>query len=124
LPPHGTVYVIDDDGAVRDSIRVLLVSVGFYVLDFASALEFLGHSREDGYGCIVTDILMPGMSGLQLIEEVRLRDEVIPIIAMTGRPDPVLRQAVEAADAILLVKPFSPRKLVALVSKALSGRLH
>jgi two-component system, LuxR family, response regulator FixJ len=120
LPPHGTVYVIDDDGAVRDSIRVLLVSVGFYVLDFASALEFLGHSREDGYGCIVTDILMPGMSGLQLIEEVRLRDEVIP----TGRPDPVLRQAVEAADAILLVKPFSPRKLVALVSKALSGRLH
>ena len=125
MAAHGTVYVIDDDGAVRHSIQVLLEVEGFRVLAFASAIEFLQHSREDGYGCIVTDIQMPGMNGLQLIKEVRRRDEVIPIIAMTAAPRAALEKALAIVERTwLLEKPFKPGELVDLVANALRKRLH
>jgi FixJ family two-component response regulator len=123
LPPQGTVYVIDDHKAVRDAIRVLLEAEGFSVIDFASASEFLQCPREIGRGCIVTDVQMPGMNGLQLIEGVRGRDKSVPIIVITGHPVAAVRTAVEEAEAVLLVKPFAPAELVAHVSDALRGNM-
>jgi FixJ family two-component response regulator len=113
-----TIYLIDDDDFLRDSLRELLEEEGFHVIDFAAASAFLLRPREIGYGCIVTDIQMPGMSGLELIEEVRLRDKVIPIIAITAHANPAVRKAVKAAEAILLVKPFDLKALIALISEA------
>jgi two-component system, LuxR family, response regulator FixJ len=121
---RGTVYVIDDDDAVRDSIRLLLECEGFRVVDFASAAEFLRQAPGDWHSCILTDMHMPGMTGLELIEEIRRRDPTIPIIAMTGRPDRAVEEAVEEADGTLLVKPFRFGELVAAIGKALRRRLQ
>jgi two-component system, LuxR family, response regulator FixJ len=121
---RGTVYVIDDDDAVRDSIRLLLECEGFHVLDFASAADFLRRAPQGWQSCILTDIHMPGMTGLELIEEIRRRDPTVPVIAMTGRPDRAVEETVEEADGTLLVKPFRPGELVATISTALRRRLQ
>jgi CheY-like chemotaxis protein len=121
---HKTVYLIDDDDFLRDSLRELLEDEGFHVIDFAAASAFLRRPREIGYGCIVTDIQMPEMSGLELIEEVRLHDKVIPIIAITAHANAAVRKAVEAADAVLLVKPFDLKALIALIGDAFHDRPH
>lgn len=121
---RGTVYVIDDDDAVRDSIRLLLECEGFRVVDFASATEFLRQGPQDRHSCILTDMDMPGMTGIELIEEIRRRDSTIPIIAMTGRPDRVIKKTVEEADGALLVKPFRFGEIVATINKALRRRLQ
>jgi FixJ family two-component response regulator len=123
LPPQSTVYLIDDHKPVRDAIRVLLETEGFSVIDFASAVEFLQCPREIGHGCIVTDIQMPGMSGLQLIEAVRAHDKSVQIIVITGHPVAAVRRAVKEADATMLVKPFAPAELVAQVNNALRGSM-
>lgn len=117
------VYVIDDNKAVRDAIRVLLELEGFRIIDFASALEFVQRQRERGRGCIVTDIEMPGMNGLQLVEAVRARDKCIPILVITGKPTAAVRTAVEEANARLLVKPFIPEELLTFVRNALRGEI-
>jgi FixJ family two-component response regulator len=119
-----TIYLIEDNDYLRDLLRVLLESEGFHVLDFASASAFFGEPREIGFGCIVTEVHMHEMSGLELIEEVRLHDKVVPIIAMTAQPNATVEKAVEAADAILLMKPFDLPKLIALINGARRGRLH
>jgi len=121
----GTVYVIDDDDAVRDSIRLLLECAGFRAEEFATSAEFLQRAApQEGHSCIVTDMHMPGVSGLALIETIRRRDALIPIIAMTGRPDASLRDALREAGITLLVKPFPPDDLIGAVAKALRSRLH
>jgi FixJ family two-component response regulator len=121
---RGTVYVIDDDDAVRDSIRVLLECEDFRVVDFASATDFLRQAPQDRHGCILTDMHMPGMTGVELIGEIQRRDPTIPIIAMTGRPDRTMEETVEEVDGTLLVKPFRPGELVATISNALRRRLQ
>jgi two-component system, LuxR family, response regulator FixJ len=121
---RGTVYVIDDDDAVRDSIRVLLECEDFRVVDFASATDFLRQAPRDRHSCILTDMHMYGMTGVELIGEIQRHDPTIPIIAMTGRPDRTVEETVEEADGTLLVKPFRPGELVATISKALRRRLQ
>jgi FixJ family two-component response regulator len=124
LAIRGTIYVIDDDDAVRDSIRLLLECEGFRVVDFVSATEFLRQSSQDWHSCILTDMHMPGISGLELIKEIRRRNPTIPIIAMTGRPGRAIEETVEEADGTLLVKPFRFGELVATINKALRRRLQ
>lgn len=124
LSNQDIIYLIDDNDFLRDSLRELLESEGFHVLDFASASAFLRQPREIGFGCIVTDIQMPGMSGLELIEEVRIHDKTVPIIAITAHPNAADLEAIEAADAIFLVKPFTLKELIAAIVDSWQGRLH
>jgi two-component system response regulator FixJ len=101
------VYVVDDDDAVRDSLCALLQSVGFTVHDYPSARAFLAALPGRPCGCLVLDLHMPEMSGVELLEYLRNRGTLPPTIAMTGRSDPQLRDRVLRLGAIaFLDKPI------------------
>ncbi|HEX7027031.1 MAG TPA: response regulator, partial [Gammaproteobacteria bacterium] len=108
-----------DDDAVRDSLRLLLKSAGLPVKDFAGAAEFLeSHDSEQG-GCLVLDIHMPGVNGLQLQDELRRRGAAIPIIFITGHGDvPIAVQAMKQGAVEFLQKPFDDEDLLASIRKA------
>jgi two-component system, LuxR family, response regulator FixJ len=120
-----TIYVIDDDDAVRDSLRVLLECEGYKVVDFASCADFLRNARPDGPSCLVLDVHIPGMSGLELLEQLRHDNTMIAVVIISGRLNPVMRRAVDRAGVKLLEKPFATGDLVASIEAALrGGRLH
>lgn len=114
------VFVVDDDDAVRESLRLLLESAGFSVTDFASAVSFLdGHVAETG-GCVVADIRMPDMDGLELQEALVERRTSLPFIAMTGHGDvPLAVRAMKAGAVDFIEKPFEADDLIAAVERAL-----
>ena len=113
------VYIVDDDEAVRDSIRLLLESSGFAAQDFASADLFLKSETAD-MGCLLLDLHMPGISGLELLRVLRSRGMRRPVIVVSGRRDPVQDAEVWAAGAsALLSKPFDDQQLLDLVAEAL-----
>jgi FixJ family two-component response regulator len=115
------VYIVDDDEAVRDSIRMLLESSGFVARDFASADRFLDTDTDD-MGCLLLDLHMPGISGLELLRLLRSRGMRRPVIVVSGRRDTVQDAEVLAAGAsALLSKPFDDQQLLDLVSQALSA---
>jgi len=89
-----TAIVIDDDDAVRSSLKLLLRSVKLPVVVYASAQEFLPKYSVDQPGCLIVDVRMPGMSGLELQEQLNLRGAMIPVIFITGHGD--ISMAVEA----------------------------
>jgi two-component system response regulator FixJ len=118
-PP--TVYVVDDDGGVRSSIRVLMKSVGLPATQFASAQEFLSAYRAAQPGCLVLDIRMPGMSGLELQEELNRRGAVIPVIFITGHGDvPMAVEAMRHGAFEFLEKPFRDQDLLDRIQQALA----
>src|SRR6186713_2329941 len=92
-----TVFVVDDDAPVRDALKLLLRSVGYQVEAYASAQEFLNAYTDDRAGCLVLDVRMPGMSGLDLQERLNERQAILPIIFITGHGD--VPMAVEALHA-------------------------
>ncbi len=111
--PPPLISIIDDDESVRDSIQNLVRSAGMRAESFASAEDFLDARHLDDTDCIVLDIRMPGMNGLQL--QQRLTDEgySIPIIFVTAHPDEdVRRQALEAGASAYLRKPFETDALL------------
>jgi len=115
-----TVYIVDDDNGVRSSIRVLMKSVGLPSSPFASATEFLTAYRSDQPGCLVLDIRMPGMSGLELQEELNRRGAVIPVIFITGHADiPMAVEAMRHGAFDFLQKPFRDQDLIDRVQQAL-----
>lgn len=102
-----TVYLVDDDDAVRDSVGMLLRSVGLQVEAFESGLAFLEHYRPGLSGCIVLDIRMPRMSGLEVQEKLRAAGNRLPIIFITGHGDiPMAVQAIKDGAADFIQKPF------------------
>lgn len=114
-----TVFVVDDDDAVRDSLRLLLKSVGLPVALFASAQEFLQAYPADHPGCLVLDIRMPGMSGLELQRQLSLRGAIIPIVFITGHGDvPMAVDAMQHGAFDFLQKPFRDQDLVDRVQRA------
>jgi FixJ family two-component response regulator len=119
-----TIYVVDDDDAVRDSIRVLLECEGFAVVEFASCADFLRYARPDGRSCIVLDVHMPGMGGLELLDRIRRDKMIMPVIAMTGRPDPAIARAVNRVGAALLEKPFRGDELVRSIERIFRAAEH
>ncbi len=116
--PH--VFVIDDDDAVRGSLKMLFRSVNLPVTVYASAQEFLPNYLAEQPGCLVVDVRMPGMSGLELQQQLNLRGAMIPVIFITGHGD--ISMAVEAMQHgafDFLPKPFRDQDLLDRVQRAL-----
>lgn len=118
--PESIVYVVDDDPAVRDSLRWLLSSVDLKVETFASAAEFLAAYHADQLGCVLVDVRMPGMSGLELQEELTARETTLPVIIVTGHSDVQMAvRAMKAGAFDFIEKPFNDQALLDLVQKAI-----
>ena len=113
------VYVIDDDEAVRDSMRALLESFGIGVSDYASAGDFLARVSAPANGCMLLDLHMPGMSGLELYELMRRRGWDLPVIVITGRSDDLLKERASRACVVaLLDKPVEEPTLMNALDRA------
>ncbi len=116
-----TVFVIDDDQAVRDAISLLLRADGLAVATFASAAAFLESAAVQQPGCLVLDVRMPGMSGLDLQKQLRARGCRIPILFMTGHGDvPMAIRAMKAGAFDFMEKPFQGETLLERVREALA----
>src|SRR5262245_15299026 len=115
-----TIMVVDDDSGVRNAMRSLLKSVGLDSALYASAQEFLAAYQPSQPGCLVLDIRMPGMSGLELQQQLNLRGAVIPVIFMTGHGDvPMAVEAMQHGAFDFLQKPFRDQDLLDRIQKAL-----
>lgn len=117
------VYVVDDDDAARDSLVFLLKTAKLSVKAFESAEAFLSGVPSPGSGCIITDIRMPGMSGIELLKHVRKQDLPLPVIVITGHGDvPLAVEAMKYGAADFLEKPFDDEALLTSVQSALARR--
>lgn len=115
-----TVYIVDDDPAVRDAIRCLVESVGLQAETFSSATDFLKTYRPHIAGCLILDVRMAGMSGLDLQEELARRGSRLPIIIISGHGDiPMAVQAVKRGALDFLEKPFRNQILLDRINEAL-----
>jgi two-component system response regulator FixJ len=124
-PPNNLVHVIDDDDAVRDSLEFLLRTAKIEVKTYDSASTFLAAvPSSSGAGCIVTDVRMPGLSGVDLLRQLKARGSSMPVIVITGHGDIQLAvEAMKIGAADFLEKPFDDEALLASVRSAL-GRLE
>jgi FixJ family two-component response regulator len=118
--PQPIVFVVDDDRAMRDSLRWLLESVGLSVRTYATAAEFLDDHDPAQPGCLVLDVRMPGMSGLDLQTELAQRGAELPTIVVTGHAEVAMAvRAVKAGAIDFIEKPFSDQLLLDRVRQAL-----
>lgn len=117
---EGKVYIVDDDDAVRDGLSILLHSVGQTSECFEDGATFLDGYEGEGPACALFDVRMPGMSGLELLEEVRERGWDLPVIILTGHGDvPMAVDAMKAGALDFLQKPFREDELLRLIRQAL-----
>jgi FixJ family two-component response regulator len=118
--PEPIVYIVEDDEALRSLVRALAQSIGVAARAFPSAQKFLEHYDPRQPGCMVLDVFMPGMSGLELQDELNRRGAVIPVIFITGHGDVASAVAAVRHGAFnYLQKPFSNAELIASVRQAL-----
>jgi FixJ family two-component response regulator len=117
----GAVYVVDDDEAVRDSLQWLLEGASFRVQTFDSAEAFLAGYDKDAIACLVLDVRMPGMSGIELQEELLARGAHFPVIFITGHGDvPMAVNTLKKGAADFIEKPFDQAALKATVERLLA----
>ena len=115
------VFVVDDDASMRAAMESLIRSVGLSVMLFGSAGEFLEFKRPDGPACLVLDVRMPGLSGLDLQQELTHSGNAIPIIFITGHGDiPMTVQAMKAGATEFLTKPFRDQQLLDAIHMAIA----
>ena len=115
-----TVFVIDDDASVRKSLSRLLRSAGYTTETFASAEEFLRREHFNGIGCLLLDVQMPGLSGIDLQEELNKADYHMPIIFITGHGDiPMSVEAMKKGAVDFLTKPFDDEELLQAIGNAI-----
>jgi len=116
----GTIYIVDDDEAVRDSLRWLLEANGYRVRSFGAAEEFLNAYDPDQVGVLIADVRMPGMSGLELQEELLARRAPLPIVFITGHGDvPMAVSTMKKGAVDFLEKPFNETDLRTIVANML-----
>jgi two-component system response regulator FixJ len=121
MPESNLVHVIDDDEAVRDSLSFLLRTANFKVVTYHSAAQFLDALSKDIVSCVITDVRMPEMSGIELLRHLRDRACNIPVIVMTGHGDIQLAvQAMKAGAFDFLEKPFDDERVLAAVGSAIA----
>jgi two-component system response regulator FixJ len=114
------VFIVDDDEAVRSSLRLLLKSVGLVPSALGSARDFLDKYDPAQPGCLVLDVRMPEMSGLELQEQLNLKGAVLPVIFITGHGDvPMAVEAMQAGACDFLQKPFRDQDLIDRIQRAL-----
>ena len=114
------VYVIDDESSIREAITSLIRSIGMHVESFGSAQEFMASSRPDAPACLVLDVRMPGLSGLDLQRELTDAGIHIPIIFITGHGDiPMSVRAMKAGAVEFLTKPFRDQDLLDAIAQAI-----
>jgi FixJ family two-component response regulator len=119
-PGVPTVFIIDDDANVRASIAGLLKSVGLRSETFGTAQEFLSKTRSDGPSCLVLDVRLPGMNGLEVQRELTEKGVPIPIIFITGHGDiPMTVRAMKSGAVEFLTKPFNDQELLDAIYQAL-----
>ena len=119
LPENLTVFVIDDDASVRDSLALMLGLGGYRTALFADAEAFLAAWQEDWAGCVITDLRLPGRSGLELQAEFRRRGIGLPFVLVTAHGDvPSARAAFQAQAVDFLEKPFDHEQLRAAIETA------
>jgi two-component system response regulator FixJ len=117
-----TVFVVDDDEVVRDSLSALLQSRHYTVLEFASGRDFLTRAAGVMPGCLVVDVHMPEMTGLELLKILRARGNPIATVVITGRKDPsIAAQAKELGAVAILDKPVSHAVLFSAIETALAA---
>ncbi|MBF0609556.1 MAG: response regulator transcription factor [Magnetococcales bacterium] len=118
------VYVVDDDQAVRESLVWLIESVGLKVESFPSAQVFLNHYQNNTPGCLLLDVRMPGLSGLELQDHLRERGMPLPIIFITGHGDvPMAVKAMKHGAVDFIEKPFNDQRLLDTLQKAIRDNL-
>jgi FixJ family two-component response regulator len=119
--PGPVVFVVDDDPSIRDALTSLLRSVGLRVETFGSAREFLTRQPPDAPGCLVLDVRLPGLSGLDLQRELAGAQITLPIIFITGHGDiPMTVQAMKAGAVEFLTKPFRDQELLDAIAQAIA----
>jgi two-component system response regulator FixJ len=121
MPADTLVHVIDDDEAVRQSLVFLFRTAGIEVLAYDSATAFLDHLPGLKSGCIVTDVRMPGISGIELLRRLKELQILVPVIVITGHGDvPLAVEAMKYGAADFMEKPFDDEALLTAVNAALS----
>ena len=119
--PARKIYIVDDDDAVRDSLKALLESLGFEVSDFNSARDFLAHQILDASACLLLDLHMPVMSGIDLLEHMQEKGPHLPTIVITGRSDAFLKErALRCGAREFIDKPVSDDALIQAISRVLA----
>jgi two-component system response regulator FixJ len=115
------VFIVDDDDAVRNSIRLLMKSLGLATRPLSTAQEFLATYDPQQPGCLILDVRMPGMSGLELQQQLNLKGAIIPVIFITGHGDvPMAVEAMQQGAFDFLQKPFRDQDLIERVQRALA----
>jgi two-component system, LuxR family, response regulator FixJ len=118
--PRGKVYVIDDDEAMRHSLEFLLSSIDFEVALFESAQAFLDKLGSLDFGCVVSDIRMPGIDGMELLRRLKVGNSRFPVIIMTGHGDvPLAVEAMKLGAVDFLEKPFDDDLLIGMIDSGL-----
>lgn len=116
--PSRIIHTVDDDDDVRDSMRVLLESFGFTVRAFASAAEFLSHPESEKADCLLLDLQMPGMTGLELLEQLRARGVRTPAILVTANDEDLGSRPARAKVLTVLHKPVADNELLQWIERA------
>ena len=125
MPNERTVHVIDDDDAVRDSLGFMLRAAGMEVRAYESAAAFLALLPKDINGCIVTDVRMPGVSGMDLLARLREVNVELPVIVMTGHADvPLAVEAMKLGAIDFIEKPFDDEAILASIRMALDQHVE
>jgi two-component system, LuxR family, response regulator FixJ len=117
---RGKVYVIDDDEAMRDSLDFLLAAADFQVSLFETALDFLAALPTLDFGCVVSDVRMPDIDGIELLKRLKAGGSLFPVVIMTGHGDvPLAVEAMKLGAMDFLEKPFEDDRLIGMIEAAL-----
>ena len=117
---RGRVYVIDDDEAIRDSLDFLLAAADFQVSVFETALDFLDALSTLDFGCVVSDVRMPDIDGIELLRRLKAEGSLFPVVIMTGHGDvPLAVEAMKLGAMDFLEKPFEDDRLIGMIEAAL-----
>lgn len=120
MPNKGKIYVIDDDEAMRDSLNFLLESADFDVTLFETAQNFLDALPGLEFGCVVSDVRMPGIDGIELLKRMKAGHSAFPILIMTGHGDvPLAVEAMKLGAVDFLEKPFEDDRLIGMIDAAI-----
>jgi two-component system, LuxR family, response regulator FixJ len=121
MAPRGKVYVVDDDDAMRDSLDFLLGAADFHVVPFETARGFLDALPTLDLGCVVSDVRMPDIDGIELLKRLKASGSLFPVVIMTGHGDvPLAVEAMKLGAVDFVEKPFEDDRLIGMIETALT----